>query len=223
MRLLNKSSVPKYSQLARTSIGPGRFSRELDFFEKSVESIFNASRGFDIVLSDRDIGILVGLCRRFLEPRADEEIAKEAALEPLMKSLKDPDGLKNMEEWARGRRLAVQQARARIMKEAREKEERIRAESNMIGPDGNPIPKAEVAAMNEGKMKDVKPELHPEMSTDLKSIIENNLAVMTTASGNPIRSPHDVVAPPGGTPVSHNPKDYQKPRTVPAGQPEYFK
>lgn len=221
MRLINKGSTPRYSSLANITLRPGCASRDMDTFAKAIDGFVQGTRGFDVILSDRDVELLAGLCVKYLLPAFKElNPEKDASLSKLRDTLADPDGVKVIREAYKARTVAIQRARAKVMEEARRKEERIQAESNIIGPDGNPIPKVEMKAAAAG---DVKPELHPEMSTDLKSIIANNLAVMTTASGQPIRSAHDVVAKPGGSPVSHNPKDYQKPRTAPPGQPEYFK
>lgn len=221
MRLINKGSFPKYSELAKTTLRPGCSSRELDTFEKTITDFEKSVRGFEAVLSEKDADLLYGLCVKYILP-AFKDIDKEtdAAISKLRKTMDDPDGTRIFREVYRARHAAIQQARAKVIEAAREKEARIRSESNMIGPDGNPIPKTDVKS---GSGVDVKPIRHPEMTNDLKSIIENNLAVMTTASGQPIRSAHDVVAKPGGSPVSHNPKDYQKPREAPPGQPEYFK
>jgi hypothetical protein len=206
--------------LAATTLKPGMASRELDTFLKAWEGVLNQSKGFDIILSDSDIRLLATLCERFLVPKV-EALGADPSLEALAETLKDPDGTKKMEAAARAKRAAIQRAREKIMQEAREKEARIQAESNIIGPDGNPSPHAKEVSHDGQK---VDPKLHPEMTSDLKSIIENNLAVMTSASGKPITNkegPNTVTAKPGGTPVSHNPKDYQNSRVAP-GQPDYF-
>lgn len=223
MRLINKSSSPKYCQLANATIKPGGATRELDFFSKFMEDFEKKTKGFERILSDKDIHLLAELCKKHLVPNLDDVLA-DAAIDDLKKTLKDPDGLKSIEDRAKAYRAAVQKARAEAIRKHNEQEARIRAESNIIGPDGNPIPKEAMGAIAD-KEKNLKPEFHPEMHNDLKSIIENNLAVMTSASGQPFKTSDDkkaVVAKPGGTPVSHNPKDYQKPRTVAPGQPDYF-
>jgi len=221
MRLLNKAPIPKYSPLAKTTLKPGMASRELDTFSKAWSTVVDQTKGFEVILSDADIHLLATLCDRFLAPKV-ESLSKDASLEALADTLRDPDGTKRMEAAAKAKRVALQKARQEVMREYRDKEARIQAESNIIGPDGNPIPHVKEVSKNG---EEVKPVLHPEMGNDLKSIIENNLAVMTTASGKPITNkegPHTVVAKPGGSPVSHNPADYQRGRTVPPGQPEFF-
>ena len=224
MRLINKSSSPKYCRLANSTVKPGCSTRELDFLSKFLQDMEENTNGFEKILSDKDIHLLMGIFAKCLSPSSGDD----SGVEELVKTLNDPDGIKAIDKRARERRAAIQKARAEALKEFNDKEARIRSESNIIGPDGNPIPKEAIVAA--GKGEDIKPELHPEMHNDLKSLIENNLAVMTTASGKPIRNPDDsktegaktVMARPGGTPVSHNPKDYQKPRSVAPGQPDYF-
>ena len=221
MRLINKGRSTKYSGLAKTTIKPGCSSRELDTFEKTISGFESSVRGFDVVLSEKDADILYSMCVKYLLPSFKNiDCSKDEALAELRSTMEDPNGTKVFRDVYRARRAAIQAARAKVINEVREKEARVRSESNIIGVDGNPI----ASKMSEDKsVSNVKPELHPEMSTDLRSIIANNLAVMTTASGKPISSQRDVVAKPGGSPVSHNPKDYQKPRSVAPGQPEYFK
>lgn len=219
MRLCNKEGVPKYSPMVNAVIKPGCFSRELPDFKEALEDIEKGSRGFDLALSHEDVEILARFCAKYLLPLFSEkfDVKSDAAVAQLKKTLEDPDGTKVIGRRQMERVKAIHDIRTKARHEFQEKEARIRSESNMIGLDGNPIPKA--VATEAGQKVD--PKLHPEMHNDLKSIIENNLAVMTTASGKPIMSPHDHVAPPGGTPVSHNPKDYQKPRSAPYGQPEF--
>lgn len=221
MRLLNRSRTPKYSSLAKCHVPAGKSTRELDVFSVAVQSVFGQAKGFDIILSDSDIRILAELCAKYLAPKVRDDpgaLRGLAGADALAQTLRDPDGTKVLAERAIEVRKAIQGIRDKTRAEAAEKEARIRAESNIIGPDGNPVPR--VDSVVQDKYKDVKPELHKEMTTDLKSVIENNLAVMRTASGQPFTDDKAVVAPPGGTRVSSNPKDYQKPRTVPAGQPE---
>lgn len=224
MRLINKSGANRYCSLAGTTVKPGMATRELNAFEDAWNALEKACRGFDIILSPKDIHVLVGLCSKFLAPAVDGLPPEDsAALGELKAHLADPDGTACIEKAAIERTRAIQKLRAEVLKANLEREAAIRAESNMIGPDGNPIPKE--AAKIDG-MKDVKPELHPEMHNDLKSVIENNLAVMRTASGQPISDMgrNAVVAKPGGTPVSHDPAYYQKmaeSRKTPPGVPEY--
>ena len=69
---------------------------------------------------------------------------------------------------------------ARILREDREREERVRSESNFIGEDGNPVVRVDLAQAK--MMSNLKPEFHEEMTSDLKSVLENNLAVMTAGA-----------------------------------------
>ena len=221
MKLINNGRTPRYCQLAGCSVRPGHATRELDSFTASWKSILEKSKGFDIVLSEDDVSLLSELCAKYLVPLISEEFEKLAGVEGLVETLRNPDGLADIRKRARDGRAMIQKIRAEAMRREAEREARVQAESNIIGPDGNPIPKVSLEA-KDAKLKDLKPVRHDEMTTDLKSVIENNLAVMTTASGQRLdkMGPRTVVATPGGTPVPTDPAAYRKPRTVPAGQPE---
>lgn len=221
MKLINNGRTPRYCQLAGCSVRPGHATRELDSFTASWKNILEKSRGFDIVLSEDDVSLLSELCAKYLVPLISEEFEKLAGVDGLVETLRNPDGLANIRKRARDGRAMIQKIRAEAMRREAEREARIQAESNIIGPDGNPIPKVSLEA-KDAKFKDLKPVRHDDMTTDLKSVIENNLAVMTTASGQRLdkMGPRTVMATPGGTPVPTDPAAYRKPRTVPAGQPE---
>jgi len=223
MRLLNRGNSPRYSELAGSTVGPGRSTRELDSFEKAVNSVFSRARGFEVVLSEGDIRLLAGLCAKYLagsKSLESKELDDIAGIEALRASLRDPDGTKVLAERAMAVRGAVQKARREVMRERVEKEARVMAESNFLDETGNPIPHAGLIASDK-RLQGLEPKKHDGMPNDMRSILENNLAIMTSASGQPLdNGSRTVVATPGGTPVPHDPKAYQKPRTVPPGQPE---
>lgn len=186
MRLLNRLTSPRYCSLAGVRLPPGGTSRELDCFLKPYREILDKSKGFEVILSGEDLDLLAELCSRFLAPAVKEgmDLGKFAGLEGLEKYLSDPDGTLAIAEQAKAVRDGVRRIREEARRAKMEKEARIALESNIIGPDGNPIPRADMAARESSEP--LKAERHPEMSTDLRSIMENNLAVMTTASGQPI-------------------------------------
>ena len=218
MRLLNHSSSPKYSKAANTTVKPGKATRELDLFQTAIEDFLKATKGFTVLLSDKDISLLADLCAKYLLPNIDTvDIPDLVAAEQLKETLRDPDGIKKIEDRAHELKQKIQEYRSKIIKENEARENHIKSESNFIGPDGNPV--ATVQSLSNSKEEEIKPVLHNDMPSDLKSILENNLAVMTDASGRPFKN--NIVATPGGTPVSTNPKDYQGVRNVPAGQPDF--
>lgn len=223
--MINNGRTPRYCQLAGCKVQPGHTTRELDAFTASWKSVVDKSKGFDIILSESDVRLLAELCSKYLVPIVsnDPSVLKGmAGLAGLIDTMRDPDGTKVLGDRAREARAAMQALRSEAMRRERDREARIQAESNIIGPDGNPIAKVDLVSKDE-HLKDVKPVRHEEMTTDLKSIIENNLAVMTTASGQKIENqngPRTVIAKPGGTPVPKDPAAYRRPRTVPPGQPE---
>ena len=224
MKLLNRGPSPKYCQLAKCRVMPGHATRELDSFIVAYKSILEESKGFEIILSDGDVRLLAELCAKYLAPLAnggEDDLGRLSGIEGLVSTAMDPSGTRRLDDRAAETRRNLQRIRSEALRSAMEREARVRSESNIIGPDGNPVAREETMARDSDVEVD-KAEVHAEMSTDLKSVIENNLAVMRTASGKPIRNdPKSVVAKPGGTPVPTDPKYYQSMnRTVPPGQPE---
>ena len=93
MRLINKGSYPLYSSLANATIKPGRSSRDLDSFEKAFSVIKEASKGFDIMLSDKDIHIMAEMFARFVAPAlSGKDVESDAAVAQLKAGIADPGG-----------------------------------------------------------------------------------------------------------------------------------
>lgn len=164
------------------------------------------------MLDDSDIKLLASLCERFLVPKVEAMSASgDPTLQILADSLRDPGGLKAMASAASARRAAIQKARSDFIRRANEHEARIKAESNEVDALGNPIPKVSTSAAR--GMGDLKPTVHSKPGIDLKSVYENNLAILRGANGDPIASGHAgikiVQAVPGGSKIPTNPEYYQ--------------
>lgn len=159
-------------------------------------------------MSEKDVCLLAELCRKHIFPKLDDEALRRASgADSLRGALENPGGQKVLEERALERRKLIQRKRDEAIRNYRENEARIRSESNEVDELGNPIPKVSTSAAD--GIENLQPKIHKEPGRDLKSVFENNLAIMRSASGQPITN-----LPPraskGGTPVSSNPADYPK-------------
>lgn len=218
MKLLNPFSAPKYSKLVNSTIKPGKTSRDISLFKDSIQNIIKSTQGFRIIMSEDDLHLLAELCEKYLLPNINTvDISDLSAGAQLKATLEDPDGLNRIKNEAIKLNREIRRYRSSLYEAHLEREKKIKSEENYIGPDGNPI--APVNTMSKMSEDNIKPVLHTDMHSDLKSVLENNLAVMSDAHGNPYKN--TVIAPPGGTPVSTNPKDYQGERNVPPGQPDF--
>lgn len=208
MRLINTGSSPRYSSLAHVQLRPGGMSRELSTFSDLIEKFKKDTSSFEVVMSEKDIRLLAELCRKHIFPKLDDEALRQASgADSLRGALDNPGGQKVLEERALERRKLIQRQRDEAIRSYRENEARIRSESNEVDELGNPITKVSTSAAD--GIKDLQPQLHKEPGQDLKSVFENNLAVIRSASGQPITN-LPPRAPKGGTPVSSNPADYPK-------------
>lgn len=215
MRLKNISGNVRYSPLFGTTVNPGGTTRDLPVLVEAIDKVMSATRGFAVELSPADVACVSRLYERLVAPLLHGARIPDAP----EGAARDPDGSKRNEERLVARRKARQEADARKLGAYREKEARIQAESNYLDESGNPVNDRLTAS---AAAQDVEPVRHEEMSTDLKSVLENNLAVMRSASGQPIVDPRAVVVPKGGTPVSSDPKDYQnRKHTLPPGMPDF--
>ena len=162
--------MPRYSTRLKTTIRPYS-TYHVDF--KDITDFFNKLKkdtaGLEWVLSDRDKACLTSIVEQHVI-----KAPKEAVAPPDY----DPTGLHDDERMKAASKR--QEEIARILREDREREERVRAESNFIGEDGNPVVRVELAQAK--MMSNLRPELHAEMTSDLKSVLENNLAVMSAGS-----------------------------------------
>lgn len=231
MNLINKSSSPQYCGMARTTVKPGRSSTTLDVVQKFVDKLFSDSRGFQIHLSEGDLKALSRLVEAHLRSAGSADPSKMASALGVSSKQSESERLsKILREQAYRKQKRFQDA----ARAARERQARINAESNIIGPDGNPV---NDKIMQDAVRKDIEPELHPEMSSDIDKVLANNRAVMEgepKKKDRPIislgldeyRKPHEpgknsIVAKPDGSPVSHDPSFYQKAaRSVPPGVPD---
>lgn len=212
MYLVNEQGSPKYSKLANKTINPGCCSRDLDVFAASYRQIKTASKGFKVRLSEQDLRILGEIVNDWVAGELDE--VRSLGVEP-----DDRHGFDKIIDRIIDKRKAYQRALSEELKEHREKESRIQAESNYIDESGNPV---NDKMLDEAVQKEIVPELHPEMDNDLSKVLANNLAIMRTASGKPIENKPGVVA--GSTVVPTDPKWYQTHKQdVPAGMPDFGK
>lgn len=214
MYLINEQKTPKYSKLANKTINPGAKSRDLDLFAASYRQVKSATKGFKVRLSEEDLKILREIVNDWVVGELDEVRALGAS-EPY-----DPkSGFNKLIDRVIDKRKAYQRALSEHLRDHREKEARIQAESNYIDESGNPV---NDRMLDQAVQKDIEPELHPEMDNDLQKVLANNLAIMRTASGKPIENKPGVVA--GSTVVPTDPKWYQKNKgDVPPGMPDFGK
>ena len=230
MVLVNDSGSVKYSGLAKTRLRTGESTRDLDVVQKFVDGVLSGTRGLRIRLSDRDFDAIERLCKAHSsQSRSRSEVSAMAMPSGGRKSVED-----RASDIIRGIRIAKQREFDSKLKDSREREARIRAESNIIGPDGNPV---NDRIVQDAVRKDIAPELHPEMTSDLDNVLANNLAVMQeepkkkerpviSLGLDDFRKPHEpgknsIVAKPDGSPVSHDPSFYQKAaKSVPPGVPD---
>lgn len=215
MHLINEQSTPKYSRLANKTINPGGRSRDLDVFSKAYRDIVAGTKGFKVRLSEEDLQVLRDIVDRWVVGELVEVGSLGIDSEPY-----DPkSGFNRLIDRIIDKRKAYQAALSARLKENREREAKIQAESNFLDESGNPV---NDKVMAQAVRDDVKPELHPEMGSDLKSVLANNLAIMTTASGKPIESKPGIVA--GSTQVPTDPKWYQAHKDdLPPGMPDFGK
>ena len=233
MNLINKSSSPQYCGMARTTVKPGRSSTTLDVVQKFVDKLFSDSRGFQIHLSEGDLKALSKLVEAHLRSENSEKTAS------VLEIHKEESYSERLDRLLRNEAYRKQKRFEDAVHEARERQARIKAESNIIGPDGNPI---NDKIVEDAVRKDIKPELHPEMTNDIDKILANNRAVMENEKAeeekpkkprsilslglDDMRKPHEpgknsIVAKPDGTPVPTDPLFYQSmAKTVPSGVPE---
>lgn len=217
MRFRNESPSIKYCKIANRTLNPGGSTRELDCFTTPYRKLLNESKGFTMIPSTEDLELMLDFLERFVAPAIS---AGTLSTPEFLEAAEDPDGRKLLRSMIVSRRELKAAVGSKVLHEEMDHEAKIRAESNPVDELGRPISDK---AMANGMLKgeEIKPVKHDAPGNDLKSVMEHNLAIMTTASGQPIRNPGGYVAKPGGSPVSHNPKDYQKPRKVPAGVPDF--
>lgn len=215
MYLVNEQSSPKYSKLANKTINPGSRSRDLDVFAASYRQIKQSTKGFKVRLSEHDLMVLREIVNDWVVGELDEVRILGAEKTPY-----DPKaGFNKLIDRVIDKRKAYQTALSAHLKERREKEAAIQAESNYLDESGNPV---NDKMLDQAVQKDIKPELHPEMDNDLQKVLANNLAIMRTASGKPIENKPGVVA--GSTVVPTDPKWYQKHKDdMPPGMPDFGK
>lgn len=203
MRLKNNSNDIRYSSLAKTSINPGRLSRELPDLLNAIQSVISKTKGFEILLSDSDIDCIIELFNKYIAPIIDGGPQEE---DKNNEYYDDPTGIKHIKDRIIAYRKARQHKIDQELDIIREREKKIQDESNFIDEKGLPVGKTMV---DQTLDKDIKPVEHKEMSTDLKSILENNLAIIQSEPDLLITK-NTVIASPNGRKVSTNPKDYQK-------------
>lgn len=225
MVLRNPSTDNMYSRLANKALKPGGRTRDLDVVQSFADDLLKRCRGFDVELSERDldaIGRLLDAHLRSCEKSSSTMRASEFA----------SDGAKAVEERLKAARTARQKALSSYLKESREREARIQAESNIIGPDGNPV---NDRIAQEAVRKDIAPELHPEMTDDISKVMANNLAVMEgreDPGADRPRNRHETIElgldrfrdprqrPAAPQKVPTDPKAYQRAQNVPPGCPD---
>jgi len=212
MYLINDSGSQKYSKLANKTILPGGRSRDLDVFVSAYDGIRKDTKGFKVRLSDNDLRVLRSIVRDWVEGELLDEPGTACRAD-------SRGGFDKLVDRIVSRRIERQSAISKAIRAEREKEARIQAESNFIDESGNPV---NDKVVTQAVREDVKPVVHEDMKDDLRSVLENNLAIMTTASGKPISNKPGVVA--GSTVVPTDPKWYQSHKDdVPPGMPDFGK
>ena len=202
MKFVNKSPSKAYCTATGTTVGPYRATTERPALSDFFKALRHDAKGFNILLSDQDLKDVQWLL--------ESDIGARYVL-----GLQPPESEGHLERASRllkERRSAIQATNSAAMAEAREKEARIQAESNYLDDLGRPVnDKMTASALTVG----VEPELHPEMSTDVKSVLANNLAMMDKFR----HAPNTTVA--GDAKVSTDPRYYQNlKRTTPPGVPD---
>lgn len=212
MILINNGPGPRYCSAANKTLPPGGSSRDLDLFEKAFKSVLKASNGFSVFLSARDREILSDICKRWAG-----QVSAMSADRPKRPQYDQRKAASSSVDRVIAARIARKAETDRMIREAAEREARAISESNFLDESGNPV---EDKTMNQAVRQNITPERDPDMGDDLSKVLANNLAVMTTASGQPITNQNGVVV--GTTVVSHDPAHYQNRRTgLPPGMPDF--
>ena len=210
MYLINTGRSPKYSSLANKVLNPGSRSRDLSLFSDAFNDILKKVSGFKARLSDSDIHVL----SRLIDEWVSDELSGGGEVSAM--SYDPGAGMRRVVNDLIARRKASKDAMSAALERQSERESRAMSESNFIDESGNPI---EDKTVSQASQRSIEPELHPEMADDLSKVLANNLAVMTTASGQPIKNPGGVVA--GSTVVPHDPEYYRTHWTgLPPGMPD---
>jgi hypothetical protein len=224
MRLRNATHSIKYSKLANKQLQPDGVTRDLPVIRDFISDLIDSCRGMIVTLDPSDLDAINSLLDR----------AKEQPIDFSMLSIHDddPTGMKEKDRVLRERRATKQAMQSEAMRILREREERIKAESNMLDESGNPI---NDKLLSQASIKDIKPELHPEMGNELDKIMANNMAVLEKKDEEKPKVPYTltlgvddfakdrnaIMAKRDGTPVPHDPKHYQsETRAVPPGVPD---
>lgn len=202
MRFVNRTRFKAYCTAIGATVQPGRSTSDRDIISGFIESLRHDSKGFGLLLSDKDIDCIQWLLD------SDESARGALSIPPP----KPCDHAARVSAELKAVRAVRQKIASDRIDERLAREARIQSESNYLDDKGRPVnDKMTASAATIG----VEPELHPEMTTDVKSVLANNLAMMDKFK----KAPNTTVA--GETKVSTDPRYYQNlRRTTPPGMPD---
>lgn len=202
MKLQNRTSLPKHSTFVNKTLNPGEVSRDIPCLTEYFNKLKTKTTGFAWVLSNAEKDLILSLVENYVitDPSEEKKYYDELHTD-------DPTGIRAIMASEREAKIKKQKELDEALAKRREEEARINSESNFLDESGNPI--ADKSTVSLALKEKVSPVLHKEFSTDVKSIMENNLAVLAKSPLDD-EDAMDQYATTGSTDVSHDPYSYEK-------------